>query len=134
MTSVCEGDTMKIQIRKRNVEVNEELRAHVERRLGYALGRFGDRIGGVTVRFSDINGHRGGVDKRCQIDVDLQAARAVRVEDTDADLFAVVDRAAHRAARSIARVIEREHQFFAPRPPRRAGLHRMIRKKGDQQL
>ncbi len=109
---------MRIQINKRNVEVNEALRAHVERRVGFAFGRFGERIARVIVRFFDTNGHRGGVDKRCQIDVDLRPARAVRVEDTDADLFAAVDRAADRASRSVALVIEREHGIVAARPSR----------------
>jgi hypothetical protein len=66
---------MKIQIRKRRVEVSDALRAYVERRLGFALGRFGDRLGPITVRFSDVNGHRGGVDKRCQIHVDFMPPR-----------------------------------------------------------
>ena len=109
---------MRIQINKRNVEVNEALRAHVERRLGFAFGRFGERIARVIVRFSDTNGHRGGVDKRCQIDVDLRPAGSVRVEDTDADLSAAVDRAAERASRSLTRAIEREHGIVAARPSR----------------
>ena len=66
---------MKIQIRKRRVEVSDTLRAYVERRLGFALGRFGDRLGPITVRFSDVNGHRGGVDKRCQIHVNFMPPR-----------------------------------------------------------
>jgi putative sigma-54 modulation protein len=111
---------MKIQITKRNVDVDEALRAHVERRLGFALGRFGDRIGRVIVRFCDINGRRGGADKRCQIEVELLPVRAVRAEDVDADLFAAVDRAADQAARSIARAIERERGIAAPRPTRGA--------------
>ncbi len=40
---------MKIQIRERNVEVTEVLRSHVQRRVGLALGRFGERIGRVIV-------------------------------------------------------------------------------------
>ena len=124
MISVVKESTMKIQITKRNVEVNEALQTHVARRVGFALGRFGDRVGRVVVRFSDINGHRGGVDKRCQINVDLLPARTVRAEDTDADLFAAVDRAADRAARSIARAIELERGIAAPRPSRGAALIR----------
>ena len=95
---------MKIQIRTRNVEVTEILRAHVERRLGFALGRFGDRIARVIVRFSDTNGpHRGGIDKRCQIDIALHPSANVRIEDTDVDWFTSVDRASDRASRCVAR-------------------------------
>lgn len=96
---------MQIQIRTRNVEVTEHLRAYVKRRLGFALGRFGDRIAQIVVRVSDANGpSRGGVDKRCQVDVGLRSSATVRVEDTDADWFTSIDRAADRASRSVARV------------------------------
>lgn len=68
-------------------------------------------IGRVIVRFSDTNGHRGGVDKRCQIDVGLRPSGSVRSEDTDADLGVAVNRAADRVARAVARVLERERAW-----------------------
>ena len=100
---------MNIQIRERNVDVSEVLRSHVVRRLGFALSRFGERIGRVTVRFSD-GGNGGGVDKRCQINVGLRP-KSVRVEDTDIDLFVAVDNAANRVSRSVARALERERAW-----------------------
>ena len=100
---------MKIHIRERNVAVTKDLRAHVERRLGFALSRFGDGIGRVTVRFSETNGRGNGVDRRCQIHVDLRP-RSVQVEDTDANLFAAVDHAADRVGRSVARALELERE------------------------
>lgn len=102
---------MRIQLRARDVELTEALRAHVERRLGFALGRFGERVGRVSVRFSDTNGARKGVDKRCQIDVSLRPSGSVLIEDTDADPSVAVDRAADRASRSVARALEREREW-----------------------
>ena len=107
---------MKIHIRGRNVELTEVLRARVERRLGFALSRFGERIGRVLLRFSDTSGYRGDVDKRCQIDVGLRP-RSVRVEHTDVDLFVALDRAADRASRSVARALERERGWEEIPPP-----------------
>jgi putative sigma-54 modulation protein len=101
-------DAMKIHIRGRNIELTEVVRTRVERRLGFALGRFGERIGRVLLRFSDTNGD--DVDKRCQIVVGLRP-RSVRVEHTDADLFLALDRAADRASRSVARALEREREW-----------------------
>ena len=43
---------MKLQIRSRDIEVTEELRGYVERRLGFALGRFGVHIGLVIAQLS----------------------------------------------------------------------------------
>ena len=127
---------MKIQIRSRNVEVPAVLRAHVERRLALALGRFGEEIGRVIVRLSDANGQPGGSAKRCQIDVGLRP-RSVRAEDTDSDRFVAVDHATDRVSRSVARALEMERKrddgLIVPRPPgpvprlrRRPGSHREI--------
>ncbi len=101
---------MKIHIRERNVQVTEVLRSHVQRRVGLALGRFGERIGRVIVRFSDTDGLRSRVDKRCQIEVGLRQ-RSVRVEDMNADVFTAVDHAADRVSRSVARALERQRDW-----------------------
>jgi len=101
---------MKIQIRGRNVDVTEILRARAERRLGFALSRFGERIDRVLLRFSDTAGLSGDVDKRCQIDVGL-TPKSVQVEHIDADMFVALDRAADRASRAVARALDRERQW-----------------------
>ena len=100
---------MRVEIRERDVEVTEILRAHVERRLGLALGRFADRIGRVTVRISGASRREGERAARCQIDVSLPPQN-VRAGDTDADLFAAVDNASDRVSRSVARVLELENE------------------------
>ena len=89
---------IRIQIRRRDVEVTDILRSHVESRVGFSLGRFADRIGNVIVRFSLLEDNRLGVHKRCQIEVSLRPQR-VEVEDIDADLFTAVNCATDRATR-----------------------------------
>jgi putative sigma-54 modulation protein len=71
--------------------------------IGFALSRCGERISCVTVRLSDTR----SVNKRCAIQVDL-CPKSVRVEDSDADLFAAIDHAVHRVSRSVARALERQ--------------------------
>jgi ribosomal subunit interface protein len=107
---------MKIQIRSRSAAVTEVLRTRVERRLGFALSRFGERIGRVLLRFSDTNGRSGDVDKRCQIDVGL-IPKSVQVEHIDADMFVALDRAADRASRAVARALDREREWEENRRP-----------------
>ena len=98
---------IKIHIRNHDVDITDVLRIHVERRLGLALARFGDRIGRVIVRFSHADGDGNVGHKRCQIEVGLRPHR-VQVEDTDADPFAAVNHATDRVARAAARALERE--------------------------
>jgi ribosome-associated translation inhibitor RaiA len=111
---------MKIQIRQHDSLVTEALRTYALRRLGFALGRFGESVGDVIVQFSDGDGTDGGIDQRCQIQVGLP--RSVKVEETGGDLFVAVDRAADRASRAVARSLARyrESAEGLPRPRSRA--------------
>jgi ribosomal subunit interface protein len=93
---------MNVRIRARRFEVTQALRQHVEQCLGLVLGRFGSRVGQVTVRFSAES-----VAKGCQIDVELRPLK-LRVEDRDGDRFAAVKHAATAASRSISRALDRE--------------------------
>ena len=61
------------------------------------------------MRLSDINGPRGGEDKRCQLQVSLAGLPDVVVEDTEADLYFAIDRAADRVGRSVMRKLDRMH-------------------------
>lgn len=81
--------------------------ALARRRLEFALGRFAGRVRSLTVRLTDVNGPRGGLDKKCLIAVRLTRSRHVIViEDVDADHNVVVSRAAERAARAVSRALQ----------------------------
>ena len=94
---------MRLIARNGGIEWTDALRRHAERRLGFALGRFDNRLDTVTVRISDLNGPRGGVDKQCRIHLRLLRRPPLVVQGTEADAPAAIDRAADRAARAVAR-------------------------------
>jgi len=96
---------MKVHVWGHDVEITAVLRAYVERRLGLALGRFGERIGQVTVRISSTD-----VDRSCRIDVSLRP-RKLRIEGADADALRAVDYAAERVSSSLTRALEREREW-----------------------
>jgi ribosomal subunit interface protein len=98
---------MKIRLTASNVALTDRLRVHVRRRVALALGRFGERIDKVSVRFTGTEGGRGPSQKLCRIEVELRP-RPVSVEDADADPFAAADGATDRLSRSVARALERE--------------------------
>ena len=77
------------------------------RRLEYALGCFSSRVRSVTVRLADVNGPRGGVDKKCAVAVRLdRPKRLIVIEDIDADPAIAIDRAADRVARAVVRAVQ----------------------------
>lgn len=102
---------MSLTITDRNNVLADASREFVERRLQFALSRFGTKVRSISVILSDENGPRGGVDKVCRIIVKIYRARDVIVTDQDVDIKASVSRAVDRVGRAVARSIERTRAF-----------------------
>ena len=58
---------MHVDVKTNAVEIAEELQHRIDRRLRFALARFGDRISRVVVYLSDLNGPKGGIDKSVRV-------------------------------------------------------------------
>ena len=101
---------MQIEIQARNFSLTRAMRVHIERRLGFALSTCYRHVRRILVRVSDINGPRGGNDKRCHLEVMLPG-QAVVVEDTEADLYLAINRAASRAGRTVMRQLRRRRDL-----------------------
>lgn len=98
---------MRLDIQARGFDLTEGLRGHTERRLQFALNWASHDVRTVSVRLFDINGPRGGSDKRCRIQIPLSGGQDVVIEDTQSDLYVAIDRAADRTERALARRLER---------------------------
>ena len=99
---------MKIHVQSQGFTLTNAIREHAEHRLNLALTRSSEHIKRVEMRLSDINGPRGGADKRCSIVVELESMPDVVIEDIETDLYVAIDRAADRASLSVGRSIERK--------------------------
>ncbi|HYQ82255.1 MAG TPA: HPF/RaiA family ribosome-associated protein [Anaeromyxobacteraceae bacterium] len=99
---------MIVEMRARGFSLTPALRAYAERRLGYALDRWRERVARARVLLRDVNGPRGGRDKSCRVEIQLRGGRWVRATVTDVDAYAAIDGAVRRAARAVARAIRRD--------------------------
>ncbi len=115
---------MKIEIRTNGVEGNEELTTHVERRLGFALGRFAPAISSAMVHLSDENGPRGGVDLRCRIRLHGRRLEGLIAEETATSATAAIDGAAEKIGRMVARALDRARTLQVTHPRQRKAVDR----------
>jgi ribosome-associated translation inhibitor RaiA len=83
------------------------MRIDVERRVRFVLRRISGRVPRAEVQFSDVNGPRGGVDKRCQIELRTDGAGPVVVSSVAKDWRTALDDALSRAARFVRRLWQR---------------------------
>ena len=109
---------MRIQVLCLGFPLTAPLLEHTKRRLRFALTRTSDRVKRVVVRLGDTNGPRGGEDKFCKILVALERAPSVVILDAGADLYAVIERAAERAGRNVAKQVDRLRENARQAMPR----------------
>ncbi len=94
---------MHVAMHINDADLGEAFKSYVERRLRFALGRFGGRVGQVTVRI----GADGPTENRCRISTELLPFGRAAVEESDPDLFGAIDRATGRIGRLFGRELER---------------------------
>ena len=122
---------MKIGIKCTGFSLTSAIAGRVRKRLDFLLIRGMTRLRRVDVTLSDLNGPRGGVDKRCLIKVSIDGLRPVVVDDIQSDLYMAIDRAAGRASRTVLRRMDLDNSR------RRAEAQRWLdqqRKRDEQAL
>lgn len=100
------------ELKDQGVSRPADLPDRIDRRLRFALARFGSRIQKTIVFLHDHNGPKGGIDKVCRILVKTQGCGTLVAAIVDSDWNTSVDRATarigHTVARQIARVRDRQ--------------------------
>ena len=89
------------------VALDEQDRELIRQKLGAKLGKFAASIERVTVRMSDANGPRGGIDHVCHVKVVLSGLPSVVVERRDASPYAVIDLALRATEQAVRRSLSR---------------------------
>jgi hypothetical protein len=80
-----------------------DLRDLTERRVRFVLRRLRWMVPRAEVQMSDVNGPRGGVDKRCQVELRTDGAGSVVVACVANNWRTALDQALARAARFLMR-------------------------------
>ena len=108
-------------IRVSSVEMEQQDRDNVARKLGMKLGKFASSIERITVRLSDANGPKGGRDQICQVKVVLSGLPSIVVEERDSVLQNALARAMKATAVAVRRRVQRRrlkplHHRTSPPP------------------
>ena len=105
---------MQVLFQSRDPE-GAEFRERVERRVRFVTRRLNGLVPRVTVQLSDVNGPRGGIDKRCQLALQTETAGTVVVTSTARNWRLALDQALGRAGRVLRQLVQRQRTQFRPR-------------------
>ncbi len=97
---------MQVLFKSRHPQATD-LRDLTERRVRFVLRRLGWLVPRAEVQMSDVNGPRGGIDKRCQVELRTDGAGSVVVTSVASDWRTALDKALARAARLLVHVSSR---------------------------
>lgn len=107
---------MRIDLHCDGVKAAPGLQDYVTRRMRFAIGRFHDHIQWARIKVADVNGPRGGADKRCVVQLRLRNLPDVVFAITQIDVRAAVDEAAERVARVLAQRLRRHNRVERSQP------------------
>ena len=93
-----------------------EMREFAERRVRFSMRRLSWLVPRVKVHLSDVNGPRGGVDKRCQVQLVADGRPDVVVTSVARDWRSALQSALGRAVRSLLHNWQRSHKLPRARP------------------
>ena len=107
---------MQVIFESRDTE-GRQFQALAEQRIRLVMHRLSLRVSQASIRLSDVNGPRGGIDKRCQVEFTTQGHGRIVSTAMAANWRAAFEGALARAARRIVRSMQRS-QIRERVPPR----------------
>jgi putative sigma-54 modulation protein len=111
-----------LDVRGHALPLTDALRQYATDHVAAKLAKHARAIQSVVIRVSDVNGTKGGEDKRCEVEVYLRRVPSpIVVAVTDHDLRAAMDGAGDRAKKTVGRTLARKRAT-----PRQRG-HKLVR-------
>ena len=109
-------------IKGRGIAWTPDLQQLLDLRLEKVTERFSPKIRSISASLEDVNGPRGGVDKKCRVVVHLPPRGRVVVAGAGTDIFAAVTGTASRARLAVKRHVKRRRaRRRSPGRERRGG-------------
>ena len=107
---------MQIIFESRDTE-GRQLQGVAEQRVRFVLRRLSWLVSQASIRLSDVNGPRGGVDKQCQVEFKMHGNGRIVTTALAADWRSALEGALARAATRVVRSVRRSQsrQRLQPR-------------------
>ena len=96
---------MHVIIHAVNFPMTRALRQSVEKRLHFALRRYGDQLQKIVIRLWK---DQGNIDQRCQVQARIAGQEDIIIDHSDRNLQAAIYRSVQRASGTILKRLKRQ--------------------------
>jgi hypothetical protein len=97
---------MIFELNNKQAGMDQDVFRKVNHLLRFSLSRFEGVVTRVKARFFDVNGPKGGTDKRCRVSVELRSAGQVVVLGEGSSFFEALNNCLGRLVRATRREID----------------------------
>jgi putative sigma-54 modulation protein len=97
---------MQIDTLSPHFQVTQALNGHIRTCFEKLVRHYQDRIRIIKVRLTDVNGPKGGDDKVCRLQVDVEHHPSFNTEGRHTDLYSAITLATLRMERSLSPVLD----------------------------
>lgn len=99
---------LKVRIQRAYIEVSPEDLSQIEKAFSLAIDRFDHVVRDIEVTMTDVNGPRGGVDKRCSVQLRMYPRGLVVVRSAGSSLIETVNEACDRIRQVISKRLSKK--------------------------
>ncbi len=102
---------MNIQLHTQGFDLTPAIESHTRKQLSFHLANFARHVVSVDVFLRDINGPKGGPDKKVLIRARLASRMTIAIERTRSNLYAAVSSAARQTKRTVKRSLNKQRRM-----------------------
>ena len=102
---------MKIHVRFHKLQRSKALQSYAEKRMQKRLSKFAHELSEVVIRFVDVNGPRGGLDKRCQVTLRGPRLGGTTLSQLGTCAYETVDLVLKRVVHTVSRKVARSRSY-----------------------
>lgn len=95
-----------LDVRARGFDLTQGMYRHAVEHIAAKVAKHARAISDLTIRLQDVNGPKGGLDKRCRVEVHIAGFGPVIVDETDQDTYAAMDVAGERLRKVVSQVLD----------------------------
>lgn len=99
---------MVIRIAAKGFGLTAGLIDYIHTRVRRRFKRMGGRAREIAITLSDVNGPRGGADKRCRVSLEIPGYPQLVAQTVHGDMYAAIDQSLVRAQQRLVRTHRRK--------------------------
>ena len=95
-----------LDVRARGFELTQSMYQRAVDHIAAKIAKHARAISDLTVRLQDVNGPKGGLDKRCRVEVHIAGFGPVIIDETDQDAYVAMDVAGERLRKVVSQILD----------------------------